>query len=65
MKIPKYICVKKAAKLLGVSEEWLLAHLNEFPHTIRLPDAGPLPNDGIRLSQSDIQKWNSEIDLAE
>lgn len=56
-KLPQYLSVKGAAKLLGVCEKWLLDHLDEFPNWIRVPDAGPMPDDGVRIIESDIEKW--------
>ena len=43
--------------MLGVSETWLLAHIDEFPNTIRLPDAGEMLSDELRIMEPDIEKW--------
>jgi len=51
----QFLTIKEAAETLQRSEHWILDHLDEFPHTIRLPDAGSHPND-LRFKESDIAK---------
>jgi len=55
----RYITVKQAAERMKVSQQWILEHIDEFPNTVRLPDAGHHPDD-LRLKESDIEKRLAE-----
>jgi hypothetical protein len=52
----RYLSIADAARMMHVTENWLLDNLHHFPRWAKLPDP-PKGDSGIRIPKSELEEW--------